>query len=1019
MEDLVSMCERRRRKACNLRSAAEDSEETCHSGSSGGRARRYRKRGSPKLAAGDAGAMDTDPSPVRLWDSEGHSEGYQTSYEQPSESEETARPPTRANTAPEPSLEDDAEALERPARARTAPVARHTEPTPDSMGDTPMAEESEAPGTAECTGPGGKHAECHCEHVSFLMGKYPKMGMDAIVHRLDSLDNAKDGLEEDVAGILDDQSAAERDVAELPAKQDRYGGNLELAQQKQQRVVDSLLHLVEDMLVRLKRLEELQLLASGPELPAKPAAAELVERVKTLISAMDKPMGGPAEAPYAPPRVDPGALPFVPMFSESTMLGEHTAPAGSRPEGHVTKDPRSLTVQMSHAAQDLPITTTAHAVCAEEEIQSQTMQGRTMGSADGHGRGHPGGNLWAKDPNTGIWTADGASPSHIPNPMGSGPTGLHSMEERDVRGVYSHPPATGGIRLGGVVAGDVGDAIRIDDLRGIKIPYYDGNPSNLDDFFLDWEEFAEEVVGEMQGAPRDKWVCRTFPHRLAQDLKEELRDQIREGLIGAEQACLQWLEDEERVDAPNQKLEDLWSIPLQLDRGELRVREWNSYLRKYRRSLKLVEDWNESSEIRHLLKDVLPGHWKRRVEDEEKKRAKKRVAVRIMAAEDTHAGIMDFFWRNLGELNRMLGLKNAVYVEVFGDSMGQRLLRLNNVEWRRGEPLRMQVIFARMSLDEILKYITVELKLHAKNEVHMQDRHGHGQRGHREDRHHREIQEDTANSAGDGSGSGQDHWTGSWEDHEEAHFFAFVAHNVREHGQDRYTWNRVGPSKKPRRIGNPPPSFREYRSQHDGCWVCYGEGNNHAHDHRQCKVYEADRKAYFAAHPEKKPKEQRIADWKAKGRDGGKGQGKGQGKGGGRGYGGGPGQDRRVRSIEEVAEDMLRTLEELKAQHRGGQSPGGSQPERGCGKSSLEEPPQEWDLGGLSSGNQWNPREREGTLGAEEGSRRAKTTEFRHSQPLERPAKGSTSGYGTWQEGRSDHGEPRGWAGPAQDLHHP
>ena len=54
----------------------------------------------------------------------------------------------------------------------------------------------------------------------------------------------------------------------------------------------------------------------------------------------------------------------------------------------------------------------------------------------------------------------------------------------------------------------------------------------------------------MKGAPRDKWVCRTFPHRLAQDLKEELRDQIREGLIQTEQACLQWLEDEERVDAP-------------------------------------------------------------------------------------------------------------------------------------------------------------------------------------------------------------------------------------------------------------------------------------------------------------------------------------------------------------------------------------------------------------------------------------------------------------------------------------
>ena len=886
MEDLASMCERQCRKACNLRSAAEELEET----GSNGRARRYRKRGSPKHAA-EARAMETDPSPVRLWsgaDSEGHSDGYQTAF--PSESEEIARPPTRAHTAPEPSLEHDAKALERPTRVRTAPVAQHTESTRDNMGDKPMAEESEAPGTVGCAGSGGKHVECHRQHVYFLIGEYPKMGMDAIVQHLERLDNQKDGLEEDIAGILDDQWAARRDMAELRAEQDRYREKLEMALQKQQRVVDSLLHLVEDMSGRLKRLEELQPLASGPEIPARPATAELVERVKTLRSAMEKPMGGPAEAPYAPPRVHLGALPFVPMFSESIMLGEHTAPAGSMREEQATRNLRSLTVQMSHAAQDPPTAMTAHAVYAEEEIQ--TMQGQTMGRADGHGRGHPGGNLWVKDPTRGIWTAGGASPSCIPNPMGSGPTGPHSMEERDVQGVYSHTPAAGGIRFGGVGAADFGDAIRIDHLRGIKIPYYDGNPSNLDDFILDWEDFAEEVVGEMKGAPRDKWVCRTFPHRLAQDLKEELRDQIREGLIQTEQACLQWLEDEERVDAPNQKLEDLWSIPLLLERGELRVWEWNRYIRKYRTRLKLVEDWNESSEIRHLLKDVLPGHWKKRVEDEEKKRAKKRVAVRIMASEDTHAGIMEFFRRNFGEPSRMLGLKNAVYVEVFGDTMGQRLTRLKNAEWRRGEPLRMQVIFARMSLDEIVKYITVELKLNAKNEANVQDRQGHGHRGHREDRQHREVKEDTVGTAEEGSGSGRNLWTATTrEDQEEAHFFAFVAHNMKEHGQDRSRWNRLEPSfnknrKEPRRIGNPPLSFREYRSQPDGCWVCYGKGNNHAHDHRHCKVYEDDKKTYFAGHPDKKPKEQRIADWKAKGGDGGKGQGKGQGKGRRKGYGG-------------------------------------------------------------------------------------------------------------------------------------
>ena len=165
-------------------------------------------------------------------------------------------PTARAHTAPEPALKHDAEGLERPARARTAPVPRHMGPEMDATGDTPMGDESEAPGTAGCAGSGGKHAECHCENVSFLMGKYPKTGMDAIVHRLNSLDNAKHGLEVDVAGILDDQSAAERDMSELRAEQAQYRENLELALQKQQRVVDSLLNLVEDMSGRLRRLEE-------------------------------------------------------------------------------------------------------------------------------------------------------------------------------------------------------------------------------------------------------------------------------------------------------------------------------------------------------------------------------------------------------------------------------------------------------------------------------------------------------------------------------------------------------------------------------------------------------------------------------------------------------------------------------------------------------------------------------------------------------------------------------------------
>ena len=327
----------------------------------------------------------------------------------------------------------------------------------------------------------------------------------------------------------------------------------------------------------------------------------------------------------------------------------------------------------------------------------------------------------------------------------------------------------------------------------------------------------------------------------------------------------------------------------------------------------------------------------------------------------------------------------------------------------------MQVIFARMSLDEIVKYITVELKLNAKNEAQVQDRQGHGHRGHREDRQNREVQGDTVGSAEEGSGSGQDLWTATTrQDHEEAHCFAFVAHNMKEHGQDRSSRNRLDPRtkgrKEPRRIGNPPLSFREYRSQHDGCWVCYGKGNNHAHDHRHCKVYEEDKKTYFAAHPDKKPKEQQIADWKAKGGDGGKGQGKGQGKGGGKGYGGGPGRDRRVRSIEEVAEDMLRTLDQLKAQQRGERRLSGSQQEgaaadhvwrssHGSGTSEVDPPKISRIL-----------EKAKAHRGPKKAPEEPKPLSFATPNPLERPAKRSVCGQGTWQERRSDHGEPL-WTG--------
>ena len=83
---------------------------------------------------------------------------------------------------------------------------------------------------------------------------------------------------------------------------------------------------------------------------------------------------------------------------------------------------------------------------------------------------------------------------------------------------------------------DVGDAVRIEDLRGVKIPHYDTKDANLDNVILDWEHFAEEGVGEMRfrSDARDKWACRIFPHGSAEELKAELRDAIWEKSIRTE-----------------------------------------------------------------------------------------------------------------------------------------------------------------------------------------------------------------------------------------------------------------------------------------------------------------------------------------------------------------------------------------------------------------------------------------------------------------------------------------------------
>ena len=43
-------------------------------------------------------------------------------------------------------------------------------------------------------GDGAREDHCHCRHVDFLIGSYPRVGKDAIIQRIDKLDDTTGGI---------------------------------------------------------------------------------------------------------------------------------------------------------------------------------------------------------------------------------------------------------------------------------------------------------------------------------------------------------------------------------------------------------------------------------------------------------------------------------------------------------------------------------------------------------------------------------------------------------------------------------------------------------------------------------------------------------------------------------------------------------------------------------------------------------------------------------------------------------
>ena len=292
---------------------------------------------------------------------------------------------------------------------------------------------------------------CHCHHVHFLIRIYPRVDKGALIQKIDKLDDT-------TSRILEDQAISDSDLKTIRLQREDCEAKLESMLVQQQQVMDNMIQYLETVENRMRDLEKrggIQTPIPGPgaELPGDPAPESLLRRVMSSRTAAEgvAPMEGPMESvPYGPQRVDPSLLRHIQLFLPSVMLGEKTPKKGSG-IGTPKRDARQDTVEIDMSSAPTAARFDARAVYAARVDEEAS---RSAARRDGSSGGTE--DPWVMDPRSGIWTMGGPR-------VGEAEPRL--CEDMEIRGVYSQSLGngrSGGIRLAGLIASDVGDAVRLE-----------------------------------------------------------------------------------------------------------------------------------------------------------------------------------------------------------------------------------------------------------------------------------------------------------------------------------------------------------------------------------------------------------------------------------------------------------------------------------------------------------------------------------------------------------------------------
>ena len=115
----------------------------------------------------------------------------------------------------------------------------------------------------------GSGDHCHCHHVDVLIGSYPRAGKDALIQKIDKLDDT-------TSTILEAQAIFDNDLKTIRLHREDYEAKLESMLVQQQRVVDNMIKYLETVGNRMRELRKRGGILKpvpglGPDLPRDPA----------------------------------------------------------------------------------------------------------------------------------------------------------------------------------------------------------------------------------------------------------------------------------------------------------------------------------------------------------------------------------------------------------------------------------------------------------------------------------------------------------------------------------------------------------------------------------------------------------------------------------------------------------------------------------------------------------------------------------------------------------------------------